>query len=170
MKKIVIMRHAKSSWDDDSLKDFDRPLNDRGMHDASLLGGFIKRSGQLPDLIFSSPAKRARQTATLFCESTSVKTESVIWTDKFYYGSASDYVDAIRSCDFKDVETVMLVGHNPLVEQTVRLLCGENQHSLLRMPTAAVVCLEYPADDWKSTDNIRSRFKWMVTPGILKKI
>lgn len=169
MKKIVIMRHAKSSWDDDRLKDFDRPLNNRGVKDASLIGSFLKRSGKLPEFIFSSPAKRARQTTTLFCESTSVQTDSVIWTDKFYYGSASDYVDAIRSCEFKDVETVMLVGHNPLVEHTVRLLCGEHHHSLLRMPTAAVVCLEYPASDWRNADKIKSRFKWMITPGILKK-
>ena len=163
------MRHAKSSWDNDSLRDYDRPLNNRGIKDASLMGIFLKKTSQLPDLIFSSPAKRARQSTDLFCESSSLGSSTVIWTDILYYGSEKDYLNSICSGSSKDVETVMLVGHNPMAEDTVRLLCGNYQHPLLRMPTAALVCLEYPASDWKSTGEIKSRLKWMVTPGILRK-
>ncbi len=168
MKQILIMRHAKSSWSNKGLKDFDRPLNNRGTGDAALMGKFVKKTGYIPDQICSSPAARARQTTELFCSAASLGIDSVKWDDNLYYGTSTDYLNGIRSFGSKNVERVMLVGHNPLVENTVGLLCGNSHNGLLRMPTAALVCFEFLSDSWKNLDGRNYRIKWFVIPKLLK--
>jgi len=170
MKQLLIMRHAKSSWDNEGLKDFDRPLNKRGTGDAALMGKFVKKAGYVPGHIFSSPAARARQTTELFCNSASLEIASVTWNDKLYYGTSTDYLNAIRNFNGKNIERVMLVGHNPLAEDAVSLLCGESHTSLLRMPTAALVCFEILSESWKNIDGGNCRIKWMIIPKLLKSL
>lgn len=169
MKYILLLRHAKSSWDDPTLEDFDRPLAKRGIKDAPRMGAFTHKAGYLPDLIISSPAERARQTSQLFCSKADLEEEVIRWNKDFYYGSASDYLEAVKQCD-EEVNTVMLVGHNPKMEETVSLICGGGKSNITRMPTAALVCIEHPAVEWKQVRAGTGRMKWMVIPKLLKKL
>jgi len=169
MKHILLLRHAKSSWDDSSLDDFDRPLAKRGKKDAPVMGAFAKKTGYCPGQIFSSTAKRARQTTALFCKQAGIDEEVIEWTDDFYYGSSFDYLEVIRNSS-DDAATVMLVGHNPKMEEVTSLLCTDNNTYTVRMPTAALVCLEHPAVKWSQVREGTARVKWMVIPKLLKKL
>lgn len=169
MKHILLLRHAKSSWDDSSLDDFDRPLAKRGRKDAPRMGSFVKKAGYIPDYIFSSTAKRARQTTALFCEQAGIDDEAIEWTDDFYYGSSFDYLEAIQQYSGA-AESIMLVGHNPKMEEAASLLCSDNKSYTVRMPTAALVCLEHPAVKWNQVREGTARIKWMVIPKLLKKL
>ncbi|MGF1670481.1 MAG: histidine phosphatase family protein [Balneolaceae bacterium] len=170
MKHILILRHAKSSWDEAGLSDFDRPLAKRGIEDAPMMGKFVKKTGLIPDLVYSSPALRANQTTELFCKAATVQNEKIYWNDRFYYGSPADYIKAVHNIDSNDKDIILLVGHNPLVESTVSLLCSNGENNLIRMPTAALVCLECQVSAWKNTGKNTARLKWMMTPRLLKKI
>lgn len=169
MKYILLLRHAKSSWDDASLDDFDRPLAKRGIKDGPRMGSFARKTGYVPDLIISSPAERARQTTQLFSSKAGIEEERIQWEKDFYYGSGSDYLSAIKGCE-EEIETVMLVGHNPKMEQVVSLICGTGNSYIARMPTAALVCIEHPAVKWEQVKAGTGRIKWMVIPKLLKKL
>lgn len=169
MKHILLLRHAKSSWDDSSLDDFDRPLAKRGIKDAPVMGAFAAKSGYSPDRIISSPAKRAKETTELFSRKAGVKDQLIQWEEDLYYGSSFDYLEAIQQCA-NEAETVMLVGHNPKMEEAVSLLCSDNKSYTVRMPTAALVCIEHPAVKWSQVREGTARIKWMVIPKLLKKL
>lgn len=169
MKHILLLRHAKSSWDDSGLQDFDRPLAKRGNKDAPRMGSFARRTGYAPDLIISSPAKRARQTTELFASEAGVDDSAIRWEEDFYYGSASDYLAAIQGCE-DGPDSLLLVGHNPKMEQTVNLLSGESSGYIARMPTAALVCFEHPATRWEQVKAGSARMKWMVIPKLIKEL
>lgn len=168
MKHILLLRHAKSSHEDSSLDDFDRLLAKRGLKDAPVMGKFVQNRGYVPDLIISSPAKRARQTAELFADASGADKENIRWDEDFYYGSSYDYLEAIQQCD-EGLGSVMLVGHNPKMEETVSLLCSDQRSYIARMPTAALVCFEHPAVQWKQVKEGTARIKWMMIPKLLKK-
>lgn len=169
MKYILLLRHAKSSWDDSSLDDFDRPLAKRGIKDAPRMGAFARKTGYAPDLIISSPAKRVRQTTELFASEAGIDHSEIEWEEDFYYGSASDYLAAIQQCG-DGLDSVMLVGHNPKMEQAVNSLCGSGSGYVARMPTAALVCFEHPATKWTQVKAGTARMKWMVIPKLIKKL
>ncbi|HET8866214.1 MAG TPA: histidine phosphatase family protein [Gracilimonas sp.] len=169
MKQILLMRHAKSSWEHPDLKDFDRPLADRGLHDAPMMGKFMRDSKHKPGWVISSPAQRAKETTMLSMEAAQVNEENISWSEDLYFGSVKDYVAAIQSAS-DEYERVLLVGHNPLMEQTAGILAGAEQKVALRMPTAALVCLESFAGSWKNISPDTCQIKWMMIPKILKKI
>jgi phosphohistidine phosphatase len=169
MKHVLLLRHAKSSWDEPGLDDFDRPLAKRGMKDAPRMGAFVKKSGLVPDLIISSTAKRAKQTSRLFSESAGIENRDIQWEEDFYFGSAFDYLEAVQRSS-GDLETIMLVGHNPKIEEAVSLLCSDQRSYPVRMPTAALVCVEHPAMKWSQLKEGTARIKWMVIPKLLKKL
>ncbi len=169
MKTILLLRHAKSSHDDSSLKDFDRPLAKRGRRDSPRMGDFLKDVKALPGHIISSPAKRARQTIELFSEAAGVDSSLITWNEDLYYGGARDYLTAIQQSP-EGISNIMLVGHSPLMEETVSLLCNEQGVYTVRMPTAALVCLEHPCSDWSQIKPGTARFKWMMIPKLLKKM
>lgn len=168
MKQILLMRHAKSSWEHADIKDFDRPLADRGLHDAPMMGKFIRESDYKPGWVISSPAKRARETTMLSMEAAQVNEEQITWNEDLYFGTVRDYAAAIQSTP-EDYDRVLLVGHNPLMEHTAGILAGAEQKVALRMPTAALVCLESFADSWNNITPDTCQIKWMMIPKILKK-
>lgn len=168
MKTILLLRHAKSSWDDSSLKDFERPLAKRGRKDAPRMGDFVKQIGLIPGQLISSPAERAKQTTELFAKATGMNVSTIIWNENLYYGGARDYLSVIHHAP-EHLDEIMLVGHNPLMEETVSLLCNETGKYGLRMPTAALVCIEHPAIEWEQIKPGTARMKWMMIPKLLKK-
>lgn len=137
---LLIMRHAKSSWDNANLTDHQRPLNSRGLRDAPRMGELLVEQDLVPDLIISSTATRARETAEIVSESCGYSDE-IHFTDELYLASPS----AITTCLNKltgDAERVMIIAHNPGLEELVFGLTGEHQ----RMPTAAIAVVRNPVD------------------------
>ena len=163
------MRHAKSAHDDPSLHDIDRPLNKKGIQDARLTGIFLKKSIGQPDLIVSSPAVRAKETTDGIIEAAGFNGPYQV--DNRLYGTGPDtYMSVIQELP-QTAEKVMLVGHNPIMEETLALLClGNPDVSIVRMPTAALACLEAEADDWRITDPGSFLLSWIMIPKMLKKL
>lgn len=166
MKQILLMRHAKSDWDHPGLKDYDRPLSKRGMNDAPVMGGYLQKIEHKPDLLISSPATRARQTTELVAKDAGLNEGQISWNKDMYYGGVTDYIQAIQGAS-EEVSRLMLVGHNPLMEHTVSLLAGSDQELLVRMPTAALVCLDVHALKWSAIKPGHCTFKWMMIPKVL---
>ncbi len=143
MKTLLLMRHAKSSWKQASLADRARPLNKRGKRDAPRMGELLRRQDLVPECIVSSAAQRARETAERLAEATGYDGE-ILYLNQLYAAEPSEYLAALRVVP-EQVERVLLVGHNPGLEDLLELLTGEWQ----RLPTAAIAHLLVPADRWE---------------------
>ena len=136
------MRHAKSSWDNASLADYDRPLNDRGLESAPLMGRLIKKRGYIPDAVVSSPAKRAKKTAKLACEAAGITT-SILFDEQIYEASPHTLAEVLSKVG-DGVRSAMIVGHNPGMEGLIRFLTGE----VAAMPTAAFAVIDLDIEKW----------------------
>jgi len=162
MKTMLLMRHAKSDWGTQYATDFDRPLNARGQRDAPMMAAFLASHKLLPEIIVSSPAQRAKSTAEFVARERSFNGD-LRFDERVYLASPSMLVDVIR--DLPDaVETAMLVGHNPGMEDLLELLCGGN----VRMPTAAVAGLRLYADSWRDVRAGDAYLQWLIKPKILR--
>ncbi len=174
MKTILILRHAKSDWGDPSLVDFERPLAKRGLKDAPRMGAVLAQFEAVPDLILSSPAKRAKQTAELVAKNCGYK-KSIRWQEDFYGADSDELIGTLRNLPER-VERVMLVGHNPTLEETVAaLLAGDEADGWgvtmsIRMPTAALVCLDVDIVDWAMLEPGEATLRWFVIPKLIKAI
>lgn len=155
------MRHAKSSWNDSSLRDYERPLNSRGKRDAPRMGQFLKEKGLIPDQIFSSPAVRAKATILHVVRELGLDEEAIAWTEDLYFSGANAYIEAIQNAD-EESQIVMTTGHNPMTEQIVELLAGNRRG--LRMPTAAIACFESDAESWDLVSPANCRLLWLQVP------
>lgn len=162
MKKILIMRHAKSDWSDGSLRDFDRPLNNRGNKAAPLIGKEIKKLKLIPELIISSPALRARMTAEAVADNCEYK-KDIIWNDSFYFGYTSEIINAIRNVD-DAIESVMIFGHDPTWSTVAEILSGE----FISMKTADVVILEFEGK-WKKVGEGKCKLVKYLSPKSIGK-
>ncbi|MGD2083980.1 MAG: histidine phosphatase family protein [Chromatiales bacterium] len=161
---LLVLRHAKSSWDDDAGSDFDRPLAKRGKKDAPRIGAWLKREALVPDLVVSSPARRARQTARRVCEKTGYDTDSIVWEADIYGGGISELLGVLERCA-PSAERVLLVGHNPGLEDLVTFLDAavEPPPDGKLLPTAAVARLEMP-DDWSALSRASARLLGVQRP------
>ncbi len=173
MKTILILRHAKSDWGDPSLADFDRPLAKRGLKDAPQMGDVLAQFEVVPDKIISSTAKRAKQTAELVAEACGYRKLSIQWESTFYGANSDDLIDMLRRLPDR-VERPMLVGHNPTMEETVStLLTGAEDWAggiAIRMPTAALVCLDVDIVEWTTLEPGEATLRWFIIPKLVKAI
>lgn len=144
MKILTIVRHAKSSWKDTTLRDRERPLNKRGKRDAPEMGRRIHAHGIRPSLIVSSPALRAWTTAKAVAEAINYPREFLQKEDGLYLGSVDRIRDVIVAQD-NGFNNLMLFGHNPGFTDFANFLVPGLTHNL---PTAGVVCVEIDQDDW----------------------
>lgn len=158
MKTLLLLRHAKSSWQNLGQRDFDRPLNERGKKAAPLMGRFIRKERVQPDLVISSPAERARQTATLVMESAKLKAE-LRYDERIYEASAVRLLEVISQIE-DEMGVLLLVGHNPGLEELLHLLTGEAQH----MPTAALARIFLAVEKWSEVRGQSGRLEWLVKP------
>ncbi|MEL7832960.1 SixA phosphatase family protein [Fodinibius sp. Rm-B-1B1-1] len=168
MKTILLLRHAKASHAGSAEKDIDRILTKVGRTDACQVGSFLKQVESIPAYIQCSPAERARQTIRHIVEVADIDKQLVNWCDDLYYGGARDYFGVIHSAP-EETDQIMVVGHNPLLEETVSLLCNGEGAYLARMPQGGLVCIEHPAIEWNQIKPGTARFRWMVTPDLLRK-
>jgi phosphohistidine phosphatase len=143
VKTLLILRHAKSSWRDSGLADHDRPLNKRGQRDAPRMGRLLRQEDLVPDMIVSSSAVRARKTAQLAIEAMGYDGELRL-ADELYAAEPEAYLDALQS--LPDIyECVMVIGHNPGLEELLELLIGDWQ----RLPTAALAAVRLDLETWQ---------------------
>jgi phosphohistidine phosphatase len=145
MKRLFLIRHAKSSWDDTALPDKDRPLNDRGRRDAPKMGKRLAKRDVKPDLILSSPARRALTTAEVIAKKLEYKLKDIVVDDRLYAGGADGLLDVIHELGDK-LERVMFFGHNPEFTQLAHRLSSEITH----MPTCAIVEFTFNAASWSN--------------------
>ncbi len=145
MKTLYLVRHAKSSWKDPTLDDFDRPLNKRGKHDAPLMARKLYEMGIKPDIIISSPAKRALKTAKIFAKTLDVPLQ----TDKrLYEAMPRDFREVMHEV-FKTHDNVMLVSHNP----GLTMFNDEiSDIPIYNIPTAGVIGVGFETHDTAFTD------------------
>lgn len=144
MKTLLIIRHAKSSWDNLNTPDIERPLNDRGKKDAPAMARRVKKSGIRPDRFVSSPAKRARHTAELFAHEFGVKGKDIVIRNDLYHAQPAAFQQVIAGLDDADL-TVALFSHNPGITAFVNTLTTVR---LDNMPTCAVFALQSEAPTW----------------------
>lgn len=163
MKTLLLLRHAKSSKDDLSLRDFDRPLNDRGMKDTKLIGKLIGAKKIRLDLVISSPAKRARQTAESILAAAGLKIE-LRFDERIYEASVHRLLEVVSQIE-DHAKAVMLVGHNPGFEELLEALTGRELH----LPTASLACIDLSVHRWSNVRPAAGKLKWLVTPKELKK-
>jgi phosphohistidine phosphatase len=148
MKTLFLVRHAKSSRDDTTLSDKDRPLNDRGKRDAPRMGERLAKRHVKADLILSSPASRTLTTAQVIAKKLDYKLKDIVVDDRLYPGAVDDLLNIIRDLADK-LDRVMLVGHNPVLTEVAQRLSSDITH----MPTCAVAAFTFNAKSWPDVGN-----------------
>ena len=145
MKQLTLIRHAKSSWSEPGLTDFDRPLNKRGARDAPMMGERLATAGVHFGRMISSPARRALSTARLIAQSIGYPGEQIETEPLFYEASIHALLDYASRLDDQYTK-VALIGHNPSMSLLAHRLCPEAPGDL---PTCAIVRLECEIDAWR---------------------
>lgn len=145
--ELLILRHAKSSWSNPVLADYDRPLKKRGMHNASAMGAYLRERGWLPDSILCSTAVRAAETVRLALAAMDLTEDLIHWSEDFYHAEAQTWLKALKT---QRAARVMIVGHNPGLDELVDLLCGPTKRGedgkLMTTAAVARIQLDQP---WK---------------------
>jgi len=168
MKILGLFRHAKSDWNDARLRDFDRPLNERGRKGAAVIGKHIADYGIRWDRILASPAVRVAQTIEI-AEEAAGGAPAVNWDRRIYLANSATLLDLLRDQE-GDPASIIMVGHNPGLEDLIFDLVPDDGSSPLRdvveqkFPTAAFAVLELDIDDWSEADDGCARLVHLVRP------
>lgn len=148
MKTLGLLRHAKSDWDDLALRDFDRGLNDRGRRGAAMMGGHIREHGLAWDLLLASPAERVKRTLDAARLPTPIQ-----WDERVYLADSGTLLGLLRALP-GDPAAVLLVGHNPGLQELIFDLVGPEQENALfdvaseKYPTATFAVLDLAIESW----------------------
>lgn len=158
MKTLYILRHAKSSWDDSELADFDRPLNDRGKTTAPFMGEVMRRNGYAPAIIISSPAVRARETAKLAKQAGGLDADIQL-EERIYEASPQSLQQVLSEVDDR-FDSAMIVGHNPGMEGFIRLLTGKEES----MPTSSLAIIDLDMSRWTDVKPKLGNLRRIIRP------
>ena len=160
MKKLYLIRHAKSSWDNNNLKDIERPLNKRGEKDAPFMGTVLSKKNIKPDFIISSPAERALTTAKIFCSEMKIDEDQITVEQKLYEASRKDILSVIQSFD-KEINSAMLFSHNPgLTDLAGFLTSGE----VYDIPTCGIVSINSKVSNWTELNDSNCEMEFFEYP------
>ena len=167
MKKLILLRHAKSGWDDRSVDDHDRPLNKRGKAAAPLIGRWLAERRHLPDTVLCSSSTRTQETVRRMREALPDLPQPVVERE-LYHASPSTMRDRLARLP-QDCGTVMLVGHNPGLASLVRKMSDGREkrrcrRAYERFPTGAAAVLELDLDDWSEIGFASARFVDFAAP------
>lgn len=152
MKKITIFRHGKSGWDAPVSRDFDRPINERGVRGSRLMGEYARKEGLSFDTVYCSPAVRCLETLDAFWEGYG-EILHPNWDKRIYLASGSSLLEFLHDLD-EPGEAMLMCGHNPGCEELALLLSPEDRTDLLReeieekFPTASIAEISLPAESW----------------------
>lgn len=158
MKTLLLLRHAKSSWEHQELADHDRPLNKRGRRAAPRMGRLLVEENLVPDLILCSTALRARATAELVADECG-SPPPIDYVPSLYGAGPQTYLQVVSEAG-SGHERIMVVGHNPGIESLVTVVTGARE----RMPTAALAHIEVDADAWEDVPGARGRLVRLWRP------
>ena len=147
---LYIMRHAKSDWSGPQISDFDRPINKRGTRNAIRIGGWMNENNHTPQKIISSPALRAKETIELVTEQISkFNLEDLTYEDELYHAGFTQLIEFINT--YKDkVQSLMLVGHNPGIENLVNYLCDKSGDKETIVTTANLFIFKFSSDSFNT--------------------
>ena len=161
MKRLILLRHAKSSWADDGLPDSERPLSGRGERDAPRMGARL--SGRLirPNLMLSSPALRARRTATLVARALDYPNDGIRIDARLYLATPLEIL-AVVAEQADAVDHLLVVGHNPGLTELTNLLLPDL--GLANLPTAATVVVDCATEHWAELRNAQRRLVYYDYP------
>lgn len=160
MKILLLVRHAKSSWDNSLLSDFDRPLNERGKENAPVMAHRLKQKKIKIEAFVSSPAKRAKKTAKIFMKELGADEDELILVPSLYDASVNDFYKAIE--DLKDTfNCVALFSHNPGITDFINSL---DCHPVYNMPTSGVYAIEIHTEKWHQFKDAEKKFLFFDFP------
>jgi phosphohistidine phosphatase len=162
MKRLFVMRHAKSDWDASFDSDHERPLNERGESSARALGLFLAHLGQMPDRILTSTAVRARTTVEIAAQ-TGAWPSAIVATGELYESSALSMLDLLHRQD-NGCDSLLLAGHEPTSSDFVGRLAGEAK---VKMVTASLARLDLAVQRWSEVEWGHGTLAWLVTPKLL---
>ena len=149
MKTVYFVRHAKSSWDSPNLRDIDRQLNESGLKTAEKMASFISDLDIRPDVIISSPAKRAYSTAVFFAKSFGIETADIRIAEEIYEALMSDILQLINGLP-QEIDTVMLFGHNPTFTNLANYFSPD---FIPNVPTCGILKVEANTNNWTQFNN-----------------
>ena len=158
MLTLYLLRHAKSSWADESMRDFDRPLANRGREDCAVIGRFIEEKGIDFDLVLVSTAARTRETIALVKDRAKFQAE-VRYDERIYEAITAQLLEVISQVE-NDRQSVLLVGHNPGIADLLALLTGEHH----QVTTATFAKIELNASVWSANLANAGTLDWIVRP------
>lgn len=145
VKEICFVRHAKSNWDNPGIRDFDRPLDARGLHDAPMMASKMHKLGLIPDLIITSGANRARSTAEFFRKEFKLPEEKFLVRNKIYEATPEDVFEVLRSAP-DEARFIYIFGHNPTFTWVANSLSGVH---IDNVPTCGIVHAQANLSSWK---------------------
>lgn len=160
MKTLILVRHAKSSWDSFDIQDFDRPLNDRGKKDAPDMAERLKEKGLKIDALVSSPARRAKKTAKIFAEGLKKEKDDIIFIDRLYGADVPTLGDVVTHLEDK-ADVVALFAHNPGLTEYANTLTGVR---IDNMPTCALFAVQAPVNKWSQFAGAEKSFLFFDYP------
>ncbi len=161
MKRLYLIRHAKSSWNEPDLADIDRPLNKRGKRDAPFMGKRLKEQHKAnPDLILSSPAKRALRTAKIIAKEIDYPKGKIEIKDSLYGSGVEAMLNVIQYLD-DSLDEVMLFGHNPDLTSLANYL---SNHEVDNIPTCGIFCVDFDIQSWQDVGKGKGIFKFFDYP------
>lgn len=163
MKKLYLVRHAKSSWDDYSLSDEKRPLNERGKRDAPVMAKLLKDQSADIQLMISSTAKRAMATAKVFKKTFDIDKSKFLKTDQLYLASTSAILEVVRKID-DDYDCIALFGHNPGLTDFVNRFSDKMVDNV---PTCGIARIEFNVDSWSAIESERGELTSFLYPKMI---
>ncbi len=158
MKTLFLLRHAKSHGKDETLPDFDRPLTRRGKRTAETAGHYLRSNASVPELILSSPAIRTRETTEIVVKAAKWTTE-VRYDQRIYAADGTRLAEVVAQIE-NDWKVVLIVAHNPAIEELVLLLTGNRE----QIPAGSVAKIKVKANKWGNAVDKRATLEWLVTP------
>lgn len=160
MKTVILIRHAKSSWDDFSLKDEDRPLNDRGKKNAPDMAKRLRKKDVPIDVILTSPAKRARATAEFFAKEYDISKKKLIEVPELYMASADAFTRTIRNAPDK-ADSIAIFSHNEGITEFANSL---TETKIDNMPTCSVYAVKVDIKSWEEFQPGEAKFYFFDYP------
>lgn len=160
MKVVYFVRHAKSSWADPSLRDFDRPLNKRGLRDAPFMGKLMNTKEKQPDALISSPALRAKTTAYFFADALGIENSQVELNPAIYEATVEELIAIVQQLP-DTYETVMLFGHNPALTSLANVFSGT---PIANIPTCGLFKVEATPGHWAAFKEANGRLTAFYYP------
>ena len=159
MKQIYILRHAKSSWDNSNLSDFERPLADRGISDANKMSKFLKDMNIKIDKVLCSNATRAKETFDLTADGFNFEIDKATYLDKLYFGDTTTIIQDLKELD-ESLNNILIVGHNPTLHYLVEILTNE---SINRFTTCNLATISHDGE-WVSLNSQQCSLKSLIRP------